>query len=165
MSRNTHCQALLQRNKHNEQQSHIHVILRNLGNQPGKTPMWGNPKREILLASGKYISSKITFSSQENHLQTQSVPQTCCLENRAKSVQLYVVLQEASPPHASKPWSSIQAGVSRKLRRKRASEQIWTLPGLLEAPCFEARFRIVKRASKGALYASKDASWALLYAS
>jgi diadenosine tetraphosphate (Ap4A) HIT family hydrolase len=46
MSRNTHCQALLQRNKHNEQQSHIHVIVRNLGNQPGKTPMWGNPKRE-----------------------------------------------------------------------------------------------------------------------
>jgi diadenosine tetraphosphate (Ap4A) HIT family hydrolase len=61
MSRNTHCQALLQWNKHNEQQLHIHVILRNLGNRPGKTPMWGNPERErererereILLASGK----------------------------------------------------------------------------------------------------------------
>jgi hypothetical protein len=62
MSRNTHCQTLLQWNKHNEQQLHIHVKLRNLGNQPGKTPMWGNPKREreILLASGKYIS-KITI--------------------------------------------------------------------------------------------------------
>jgi hypothetical protein len=27
----------------NEQQSQIHVKLINLGNQPGKTPMWGNP--------------------------------------------------------------------------------------------------------------------------
>jgi hypothetical protein len=45
MSRNTQCQALLQQNKHNEQKLHIHVKLKNLGNQPWKTPMWGNPKR------------------------------------------------------------------------------------------------------------------------
>jgi hypothetical protein len=46
MSINTHCQELFQWNKDNEQQSHIHEILRNLGNKLGKTPMWGNPERE-----------------------------------------------------------------------------------------------------------------------
>jgi hypothetical protein len=33
----------------NKQQSQIHVKLRNFGNQSGKTPMWGNSTREILL--------------------------------------------------------------------------------------------------------------------
>jgi len=56
MRKNTHFQALLQRNKHNEQQLHIHVTLINLGNQPSKTPMWEiqrEREREILLGSGK----------------------------------------------------------------------------------------------------------------
>jgi hypothetical protein len=80
MSKNTHCQALLQRNKHNEQQSHPCNTQK--FRQPAKeNPNVGKPKeREILLASGKYISNKVTFSSQENHLQTQFVLQTCCLE-------------------------------------------------------------------------------------
>jgi hypothetical protein len=76
MSRNTHCQTLLQWNKHNEQQSHIHVILRNLDNQPGKNPNVGKPEeREILLASGNYISSKLQFPAREYLLQHPTVPQ------------------------------------------------------------------------------------------
>jgi len=59
----------------NEQQLQIHVKLRNLGNQPRKTPMWGNPKREILLASGKlyqqqncnFQQEKYTYSTQQSH--------------------------------------------------------------------------------------------------
>jgi hypothetical protein len=71
MSRNTHCQALLQQNKHNEQQSHIHVMLRNLGNQPGKTPMWGNPKRERFISFRKVLSATTyNFYQGKNSLTT-----------------------------------------------------------------------------------------------
>jgi len=32
---------------------------------PGKTPMWGNPKREILLPSGKIYQQQQYIYSQE----------------------------------------------------------------------------------------------------
>jgi hypothetical protein len=121
MSRNTHCQALLQRNKHNEQQSHIHVILRNLGNQPGKTPMWGNPKREreILLASGKiYQQQDYIYSQEKTTYSTQTVPPKICLEKRAKSVLLY------GPPRKTTPRKSCQSVVVRLFCTAALQQQI-----------------------------------------
>jgi diadenosine tetraphosphate (Ap4A) HIT family hydrolase len=77
MRKNTHCEELLQRNKHNEQQSHIHVILRNLGNQPGKTPMWGNPKRErerVYLLHESISTKKLQFPAREIYLHNVTIP-------------------------------------------------------------------------------------------
>jgi hypothetical protein len=56
----------LQWNKHNEQQSLNHEILRNLGNAR-ENPNVGKPnEREIYLASGKYISATtIQFPARE----------------------------------------------------------------------------------------------------
>jgi hypothetical protein len=69
MIKNTHCQALLQQNKHNEQQLHIQVILKNLGNQPGKNPNVGKPKeREDFISFKKDISATtIQFPAREIH--------------------------------------------------------------------------------------------------
>jgi diadenosine tetraphosphate (Ap4A) HIT family hydrolase len=61
MSISTLCQELLQWNKHNDQQLHNHVILRSLGKQLGKTPMWGNPKRERVRE--RFISLKKVIST------------------------------------------------------------------------------------------------------
>jgi hypothetical protein len=76
MSINTHCPILLQKNKHNEQQSHIHVILKNLGNQPGKTPKWGNPKRERdFISFRKDVSTmRLHLNPKQNHLHHPSFP-------------------------------------------------------------------------------------------
>jgi hypothetical protein len=113
MRRNTHCQELLQWNKQNEQQLHIHVKLRNLGNQPGKTPMCGNQKRErerereVLLASGKYISNKITISSKRNPLTAPKFfPQKFSLGKSAKFVLLYGPPRKQHNPAATKKKTS-----------------------------------------------------------
>jgi hypothetical protein len=85
MSRNTHCQEL-----HNEHQSHVHVILRNLGNQLGKTPMWGNPKRDILLTSKKlYQQEDCIYNQEKTTYNTQTAPPKIYLKNHAKFVLLY----------------------------------------------------------------------------
>jgi hypothetical protein len=57
--------------------SHKHMCtLRNLGNQPGKTPMWGNPTRDILFSFRRLnISSRNTISSKRKPLTgTQNHP-------------------------------------------------------------------------------------------
>jgi hypothetical protein len=108
MSRNTHCQALLQRNKHNEQQSHIHVILRNLGNQSGKTAMWGNPKRERdFISFGKVISTaSYNFQQENTSYNTQwshnNLPRNPC--------QIHTVVW---PSFAGEPWKMCQTTVVR----------------------------------------------------
>ena len=91
MNKNAHCQALLQRNKHNEQHLRIHAILINSCNQPGKTPMWGNPKKERdLLASGKLYHQQHTISNKEKtHLQHPKQSPIFFLDNCAKNVLLY----------------------------------------------------------------------------
>ena len=71
MSINTHCQALLQWNKHNEQHLHIHAILRNLGNRPGKIPMQGSPKREIYWLQES--STTYNFQQGKNSLTTPKI--------------------------------------------------------------------------------------------
>jgi hypothetical protein len=55
--------------------------FKNLGNQPGKTPMWRNPTRDILFSIRKVISiAEIQFSSKRNHLQPhKTAPTICCL--------------------------------------------------------------------------------------
>jgi hypothetical protein len=79
----------LQRNKHNEQQSLNHEILRNLG----KTPMWGNPKRERDLFSFRkvHINSSYTISSKRRlTYSTHNLSQLSALENvHRNSVLLY----------------------------------------------------------------------------
>ena len=53
---------------------------------PGKTPMWGNPKREreILLALGKiYQQPQYIFQLREKPLTTQNNRPQICLEIRA----------------------------------------------------------------------------------
>jgi hypothetical protein len=119
----------------NEQQSQIHVKLKNLGNQLGKTTIWGNPMTEIfLLASGKLYQQQNTISSKGKlHLQNPMVPTNfalnfmpnlyCCmasltvqnLENRAHC-QLYG--QNNTAPSAAKNTPTASNFVPEKCLKK-----------------------------------------------
>jgi hypothetical protein len=53
----------------------------------GKTPMWGNPMREIYLASGKYISTAaIQFPARGKYLTTPKIVPTLCLGKHARNI-------------------------------------------------------------------------------
>jgi predicted negative regulator of RcsB-dependent stress response len=66
MSINTHCQALLQWSKHNEQQLHIHVILKSLGKQ---NPNVGKPKERERERERSIIFKKVILAATYNFQQ------------------------------------------------------------------------------------------------
>jgi hypothetical protein len=116
MSINTHCQALLQWNKHNEQQLHIHVKLRNLGNQRGKTPIWENSERERdFISFRKDISAtKLQFSAREIHLQHPNFalenmpsPHCCMAHPKNNTLENMLIICCTAPLQQKNPQKSL----------------------------------------------------------